>query len=98
MRESSEQNPRNIRDRPVVGQATPYPSLVGDYLRDRFSPLRHAEKLLARAARVSPRTAENWLRGECAPNGEALVNLIGECEGLAEVILAEAERRRAVRA
>jgi hypothetical protein len=94
---SSAKKPRNFRGKIVsdAGITFPtYPQLIGGFLRERFAPLRHAEKLLARSARVSPRTAENWLRGECAPQGEALLNLLAECDGLADLILAEAGRRR----
>lgn len=71
-----------------------YADLVGGFLRDRFGLLRGAEKILARKAHCSPRTVENWLRGECAPGGEHLLNLMAECDELAEVILAEVKRRR----
>jgi len=77
-------------------QSLTYAELMGDYLRAHFSALRGAEKLLARLAHVSPRTAENWLRRECAPSGEALLNLIAECDDLAGTIMAEAQRRRQV--
>lgn len=97
MRGSSEGMARkNSGETPMPGTLT-YPEFVCGFLRERFSPLRHAEKLLARAARVSPRTAENWLRGQCAPQGEALLNLMAECDGLAELILAEAKARKETR-
>lgn len=54
----------------------------------------NAAKLLARHARTSYRTAENWLAGICAPNGEKLVDLMANCEPLAdEVMRLVAERR-----
>jgi hypothetical protein len=71
-----------------------YPEIMAAYFRERFAPLRHASELLARIARVSPRTAENWLRGECAPQGEALLNLIGECDDLGARIMAAAAERK----
>jgi hypothetical protein len=64
------------------------------YFRERFLPLRYAAELLARKARVSPRTAENWLRGECAPQGEALLNLMAECHDLADILCAAAAKRK----
>lgn len=75
-------------------QSLAYPDLVGGFLRQRFGLLRGAEKLLARMARSSPRTAENWLRAECAPGGEHLLNLMAECDELAAIVLAEVERRK----
>lgn len=75
-------------------QSTAYPELIGGFLRQRFGLLRGAEKMLARMAGASPRTAENWLRLECAPTGEHLLNLMAECDELAGVILAEVQRRR----
>jgi len=35
-----------------------------------------------------------WLRGASAPTGEHLFNLMAECDGLADAIRAEIERRR----
>ena len=78
----------------VMPQSIAYPDLVGGFLRQRFGMLRGAEKVLARMAHCSPRTVENWLRGACAPTGEHLLDLMAECDELAEVILAEVERRR----
>jgi hypothetical protein len=89
---------RNSREDDAGRQPVGYAALVCGVLRERFAMLRGAEKLLARAAKVSPRTAENWLRGECAPNGEALLSLMAECDELALAILAEVARRRAARA
>ena len=75
-------------------QSLTYPDLVGGFLRERFGLLRGAPKLLARLGRTSPRTAENWLRDKCAPSGEHLLSLMAECDELADIILAEVERRR----
>jgi len=75
-------------------QSITYAELMGGYLRERFGLLRGAEKVLARKAHVSPRTAENWLRQECAPSGEALLALMAECDDLAGTIMAEVQRRR----
>lgn len=94
MRESSGQSPR--KNNGMIAAAG-YPEVVNGFLRERFGPLRHAEKLLARAASVSPRTAENWLRGECAPRGEQLLDLMAECDGLAERIMQAVEERRCSR-
>jgi plasmid maintenance system antidote protein VapI len=98
MRNSSGNVPRNIGGDGGMMQSVAYPALVGDFLRERFGMLRGAEKMLARMARCSPRTAENWLRGESAPSGEALLSFMAECDGLADAVLAEVARRRGGRA
>jgi len=77
-----------------MSQSVAYPDLVGGFLRRHFGVLRHAEKRLARLAGVSPRTAEHWLRGQCAPTGDTLLTLMAECDELAAEILAEVQRRR----
>jgi transcriptional regulator with XRE-family HTH domain len=79
-------------------QSVAYPALVGGYLRQHYGMLRGAEKMLARMVGCSPRTVENWLRGESAPSGEALLSLMAECDGLADAVLAEVARRRGERA
>lgn len=71
-----------------------YGDLILGFIRREYSPFRNAAKLLGRAAGVSPRTAENYLRGTHAPSGEALINLLAECETLgAELNNLVAERR-----
>jgi hypothetical protein len=79
-----------------MSQVTAYPDLVSGFLRDRFGLVRGAEKRLARKAGCSPRTVENWMRGESAPAGEHLLNLMAECDELAAAIMAEVRRRKAV--
>jgi hypothetical protein len=44
-----------------------------------------------------PRTAENWLAGEHAPNGENLVELMAACSELADEINRLVAERRAAR-
>jgi len=74
-----------------------YSDVVLGVLRREYAPLKHAAKLLARHARSTPRTAESWLAGTHAPNGEKLVNLMAECPALAdEVNRLVAERRAAL--
>ena len=75
------------------GGAT-YSEITTGYLREQFSALRHAAKIVARLAGVSPRTAENYLAGTHAPSGEALLNLLAHCDGLLARIDAEIERRK----
>lgn len=69
MRNSSAKIRRKLHEDDAVMQSTTYPDLVGGFLREHFGRLRGAEKMLARMAHCSPRTAENWLRGQCAPTG-----------------------------
>lgn len=94
MRNSSGNFPRKLHGNDAMPHALTYPDLITGFLRGRFGLVRGAEKRLASAARCSPRTAENWMRGESAPAGEQLLNLMAECDGLAEAVLAEVQRRR----
>jgi hypothetical protein len=95
--QSSAKNRRNLaetRNNLREKMNTTYNDIIGSYLRERFAPLRHATKIIARIGRVSPRTAENWLSGTHAPQGEALLNLIGECDDLGARIMAAAAERK----
>lgn len=74
-----------------------YGDVVHDVIRRQFAPLKHAAKLLARAAGTTPRTAENWLAGSHAPNGDKLLNLMAECDELADEIFRVVAERRAAR-
>jgi hypothetical protein len=59
-----------------------------------YGALRHASKILARHARSSHRTAEHWIAGRSVPSGENLINLMAQCEALAdEITKLVAERR-----
>lgn len=93
MRSNSEKFTRNNRGCHVSVSAT-YPEMMTGFLRARFAPLKHGQKLLAKMAGVSPRTCENWLAGTCAPQGEHLLTLLAECDGLAELLLAAVEERK----
>lgn len=87
--------PRNIR---VSTNMNPtYSGAVLGVIKREFFPLKHAAKLLANAARVSQRTAENYLAGTHAPSGEALLNLLAECKPMADEIFRIVEERRAAR-
>lgn len=77
--------------------AATYSDVVVDVLRREYGPLKHAAKLLARHAKTTPRTAENWLAGTNAPNGEKLINLMAECNTLADEINRLIHDRRASR-
>jgi hypothetical protein len=76
---------------------TTYSAVVFEVLQREYAPLKHAAKLLARHARTSPRTAENWLAGTHAPNGEKLINLMAECSALADEINRLIAERKALR-
>ena len=89
-------NKMSTRARKVLMSAT-YNTVVLGYIRREFSPLKHAAKLLARAAGTTPRCAKAWLAGEHAPNGESLVHLMAECSDLADEVMRLVEERRAER-
>lgn len=87
---------RKFRRSRAVSMTTTYSDSICAVIREQFAPLRNAAKSLARLSGVSPRTAENWLQGTHAPNGESLVNLMSECREIeAEVLRLVAERRAA---
>ena len=65
-------------------------------LRRVFGAERHGVKRLARAASVSPRTAENWLAGVNAPRLAEAIRLMAECDAIAtEINALIAEQRDA---
>lgn len=97
MRKNSVHGTRNFRDGDDMSVTATYGTVVHDVIQRRFAPLKHAAKLLARAAGTTPRTAENWLAGSHAPNGEKLVNLMASCEELAHEINRLVAERRAAR-
>lgn len=59
-----------------------YAETVHRVLREEFAPLKHATKILARMAGTTPRTAENWIAGLCAPQGAHLIRLMAHCDEL----------------
>jgi hypothetical protein len=60
-----------------------------------YGPMRHAAKILAQHAQASYRTAESWIAGRNVPSGESLMNLMSECNALAdEINRLVAERRK----
>ncbi len=59
-----------------------YQDRIHDVLQREFGARRHAAKIVARLANVSPRTAENWMQRLCAPQGAALLNLMSNCEAV----------------
>ena len=76
--------------------ALTYAPLMLAFLRHRYAPARHAAKALARDAATSPRTAENWLNGHCAPSGESLLALMAANPGLEDALIAAVAARRAM--
>jgi hypothetical protein len=51
-----------------------------------YGAKRHAAKILARHAQSSYRTAEAWISGRNVPTGHSLLNIMSECEALADAI------------
>lgn len=97
MRNNSGHSARNFRVPDMSAITATYGEAVFQVIRREYAPLKNAAKLLARAARTTPRTAENWLAGTHAPNGEKLVNLMAECEPLADEVMRLVEERRRAR-
>jgi hypothetical protein len=81
----------------VNAAAASYGELIHDVLMREYGSHRHAAKVLARDAGTTPRTAQNWLDGTNAPNGDKLINLMGQCEALTAEIHRLIELRRASR-
>ena len=71
-----------------------YGDTVHSVLRREFAPLKHAAEILARLAGSTPRSAENWLSGQCAPQGAHLIRLMARCDALKVEIDALVERER----
>lgn len=75
-----------------------YAETVHRVLRAEFQPLKHATKILARLTGATPRAAENWLAGVCAPQGVHLIKLMAHCDELkAEIDRLIAEEKCAQR-
>lgn len=97
MPNNSGHRPRNFSVPEMSAITATYGEAVFQVIRREYAPLKNAAKLLARAARTTPRTAENWLAGTHAPNGEKLVNLMAECPALADEVMRLVAERRAAR-
>ena len=82
MRDARNEVTRSFRGARVVTYAT----VVLPYIQQAYGQQRHGKKMLAQAANVSPRTAENWLAGNNAPDGESLLNLFARCDGLFDAV------------
>ena len=92
MRNGSGDMPRKFRDH-MMQDAT-YLNVVLPVIRQEYGPLKHAAEYLARDAGSTPRAAENWLAGLCAPTGEKLLNLMAACERLRVAVNDAAMERR----
>lgn len=56
--------------------STTLSELTFRHIDERYKPLRFARELLASVAGVTPNTARNWLRRECAPQADSLGTMI----------------------
>lgn len=77
--------------RSVVG------GVICEALRARYGELKHAPKRLAALTGTTPRTAENWLAGQCAPQVAQLVELMAADPGIEEVVMELVRSRREIR-
>lgn len=93
-------SPRNFRGN-TVSAALSLPETTGSrfcaLLRERYGRLKHATKILARDACVTPRTAENWLERECAPRFEQAIELMAADPAIEAAVLEMVRGRRAER-
>ena len=81
----------------MTALAAPVSARFVGLLQDRFGPLRHAEKLLARMACSTPRSARNWLDGDCAPRIEHVIELMAADPVIEAAVLDMVAGRRAER-
>ena len=90
--------PRKFRGA-AVSAALPCPlsDRLTDALRARYGALRHGHKTLARAALATPRAAENWLSGECAPRLAQVIEIMAADPEIEAVVLGLVRGRRAER-
>ena len=66
--------------------------LAFTHFEERYKPLRFAREILAKAAGVTPNSARNWLRRECAPQADSLGELIKNDPDFRAKVLAWIER------
>lgn len=67
---------------------------IADALRAEVGGVRHADKLVARAANSAPRTAKGWLAEESAPQAAKLIRLMAEFDTVFDAVLELAGRKR----
>lgn len=95
MRHSNDQNTHQIRGEKVGMSASTYNETILTAIDREYSGRRHAAKILARDAKTSFRTAQNWLQGISAPNGESLIELIASCRSVREAVSRMIAEKRA---
>jgi DNA-binding transcriptional regulator YiaG len=83
MNNSRLNNTRLLRGEVFMVTPASYAQTIYEVIRREYGPLRYASEVLARAAGVSSRTAQNWLSGANAPQGAALLNLMKNNEEVA---------------
>ncbi|MCB8880093.1 hypothetical protein ACELLULO517_07590 [Acidisoma cellulosilytica] len=66
--------------------ASTYSMVFSTWAARKYAPLRQAKELLARDAKASPRTAENWLSQKHPPKAEELIRLMANNDDLAKEI------------
>lgn len=71
----------------MADAAATYPEVFSGWVQRKYAPLKHASKILARDARVSHRTADNWLRDKHPPKVSELIRLIATNDDLAAEIM-----------
>lgn len=72
--------------------STTLSELAFEHFDAHYRPLRFARELLARVANVTPNSARNWLRRECAPQADSLGELIKNDPEFRAKVLAWIER------
>ena len=74
----------------------PRPRLL-KVIRSHFAPFRFAAQKLADMASSTPRAAENWLSGQCAPGVPQLIELMASCDEIEREVMQLVEERRKAR-
>lgn len=77
----------------VIGQSD-YRETILNVIAQQYATKRHAAKILARHAKASYRTAEAWIAGRNVPSGASLMNLMAECEVLADEVMRLVNERK----
>ena len=70
---------------------------ICDALRAKYGELKHAPKRLAALTGTTPRTAENWLAGQCAPQSAQLIALMAADPAMEQVVMELVHARRETR-
>jgi hypothetical protein len=79
--------PTKIGTSNMFVSAAPGPAeMLREVLQYNFGRFRNGAKLLAKAANVSPRTAQSWLYGLASPSFGSMVELMASSEELAAAV------------